>query len=240
MTRLNIYRYFYLLLISLCALSLPAKKQEKSDILIADHAPVFGGVAVSADVVGLFMKVANSRFSNMEAAARLNFREKYFPIVELGIGDCTKEGGENESRFSTTAPYFRVGMDYNFNKKMNGNRMFGGIRYGFSRYNYDYENPDFQDPVWGDEIPLYLKSMKGRNQWLELVVGVETRLWSIVRLGWDLRYKARLAQKVSDYGEPWYVPGYGRNVAPTFGGTVKLIFDVGKTAKNLKKKNEKK
>ena len=247
MTRQRTCRYiFVLLLISL--ISLPAaaqsKKKDKDKVnipgresnLIADNAPVFGGIAVSADLVGFVMKAMNARFANMEVAGRLNFCEKYFPIVELGIGDCKKTGGDNNNTFSCTAPYYRVGMDYNMNKKMNGNRFFVGLRYAFSTYNYDFDNPDFADPVWKRNTPLVLHSLDGRTQWMEVVIGVETKLWSIVRLGWNLRYKARLKQKVSEYGEPYYVPGFGKNSGSTFGGTVNLTFDIGKTArKNITK-----
>ena len=209
------------------------------DVLIADEAPLFGGIAVSADLVGFSMKAFNSKFANMEVAGRLNLLEKYFPIVELGIGDCHKSGSENDNKFEVTSPYFRVGMDYNFNKKLNGNRLFGGLRYGYSKYQYDFSAPDFADEVYGTSIPLSLNDLDGRNQWLELVVGVETKLWSVVRLGWNVRYKFRLKQRASQYGDPWFVPGFGKNDGTTFGGTVNLTIDVGKTArKHIKKKSE--
>ncbi len=240
MTKQNICRYTYILVISLVCLNLFAQKEntKKAPVipkpesnLIADIAPVFGGIAVSADLVGFSMKVLNSRFANMEVAGRLNFCEKYFPIVELGIGDCKKTGGDNNNTFSCTAPYYRVGMDYNFNKKMTGNRFFLGLRYAFTSYKYDFENPDYADPVWKIHSPLDLRDMNGKNQWLEIVVGMETKLWSIIRLGWNLRYKARLKQSVPENGDPYYVPGFGKNGGSTFGGTVNLTFDIGKTAK---------
>ncbi len=199
--------------------------------LSQEKAPLIAGIAVSGDLVGLSMKALGSRFANMEVAGRLNFREKYFPIVELGIGDCTREGGENANEFSVTSPYYRIGMDYNMNKKFNGNRFFCGLRYAFCKYEYDFKDPEFYDPVWNTTQPLYLKDMDGKNQWLEIVLGVETKLWSIVRLGWNIRFKTRLKESVSDYGKPWYVPGYGKNGSTSWGGTVNLTFDVGKTAR---------
>ena len=234
------YRFLFILLLSLLATEAAAKDKKTGgdDNLIADHAPLFGGVAVSADLVGASMKLIGSKFANMEVMGRLNFREKYFPLVELGIGDCTKEGTENDNKFSVTSPYFRIGADYNFNRKMNGNRLFGGLRYGFSRYDYDFLSPGFADEKYGVGAPLRLTGLNGKSQWMELVVGVETKLWSIIRLGWSLRYKFRLKQKVSDYGEPWYVPGFGKNGGNTFGGTVNLTFDIGKTARKNPQKKE--
>ncbi|MCR4922209.1 MAG: DUF6048 family protein [Bacteroidaceae bacterium] len=231
---------FTLLLSGLVAVGARGKDRLGSeDVLIADEAPFFGGIAVSADLVGFSMKAFSSKFANMEVAGRLNLMEKFFPIVELGVGDCHKSGSENDNKFEVTSPYFRVGMDYNFNKKLNGNRLFGGLRYGYSKYQYDFSAPDFADDVYGTSEPLSLTDLDGRNQWLELVVGVETKLWSVLRLGWNVRYKFRLKQRTSQYGEPWFVPGFGKNGGNTFGGTVNLTIDIGKTArKHIKKKTE--
>ncbi len=194
------------------------------------------GAAVSVDLCGLALKGIGARFANMEASARLNFKEKYFPIFELGLGDCTREGAENNNRFSTTAPYFRIGMDYNFNKKQNGNRFFGGLRYAFSSYKYDFYNPDFKDEVWDVPSPLDLKDVSGKKQWAEIVIGVETKLWSIVRLGYNVRYRMSIKETGIENGKPWFVPGFGRNGGSAWGGTVNLTFDVGKTAKSNKPK----
>ena len=236
MQKLKTFKYICLLTISLLLTPTYAKDTKGKDILIADSASVFEGIAVSADLVGFFMKVTNSKFANMEVSGRLNFYERYFPIVEIGIGECKKTGGDNNNKFSTAAPYFRVGMNYNFNQKMNGNRLFGGVRYAFSRYKYDFNNPDFNDPVWGGAEILDLNDLRGKSHWIVLVVGVETKLWSFIRLGWDIRYRGRIKQKVSPFGEPWYVPGYGRNGSTAFGGTVNLTFDIGKTSKIKRKK----
>lgn len=236
MQKSRTYRFICLLAISLLCIPSFAKLGKGKDVLIADSASLFEGIAVSADMVGLFMKITNSKFANMEVSGRLNFYERYFPIVELGIGECEKIGGDNNNKFSTTAPYFRVGMDYNFNQKMNGNRLFGGVRYAHSSYKYDFFNPDFNDPVWGGTDPLNLSDMKGKSHWIELVVGVETKLWSFLRLGYNIRYRGRIKQKVSPFGEPWYVPGYGRNGSTAFGGTVNITFDIGKTSKIKRKK----
>lgn len=226
----RISRYIFTLLLSslLAQPAIGAKKVEK-----IPKAPVFCGAAVFADLSGPVMKVVGSKFDQMEVGARLNFRDHYFPLCELGIGECDREGQENSNRFHTRAPYFRVGMDYNVNKKHNGNRLMIGVRYGFSAFNYDFSDPAFSDPVWTSSAQTFnMSGLKGRMQWAEFSVGCETKLWSFIRLGWNLRYKARIHQSISEYGAPYYTPGFGKNGGSTFGGTVNLIFDVGKTKKD--------
>ena len=201
-------------------------KKETID-LSQEKAPVFAGVSVSADLVGAVMKFANSDYSQMEVAARLNFREKYFPVFEMGYGSSDYEGAETGNTFKTQAPYFRIGLDYNFTKKWwKGNRLYAGIRYGFTSFKYDISSPDFIDPVWGTEYPFVFKDISANAHWGEVVFGIETRIWKFFHIGWNVRYKARLGTKKSPIGDPWYIPGYGKYGNSCLGGTFNIIFDI--------------
>lgn len=206
----------------------PMQARDEGEREKAPKAPLLMGVAVQVDLAGPVMKALNTKFDQLECGARINFRDKYFPLVELGVGECERDGEQNANHFKTRAPYFRVGMDYNFNKKHNGNRFFAGLRYGFSSYTYDFTNVDFQDPVYGGNTGLDLSGQKANMHWAEVSVGCETKLWSFIRLGWTLRFKARISEKDTPYGSPYYVPGFGKNGSTTWGGTCNLIFDIGK------------
>ena len=186
------------------------------------------GIAVGADLVGAGMRLVGCDWRQMEVLARINIKDKYFPIFEMGIGEADHEGREIDNRYKTRAPYFRVGADYNFTKKHNGNRLFLGLRYAFSAYNYDiYSHTPLADPVWGTPSIIDYSGLHGRTQWAEVVLGVETRLWSIVRMGWDMRVKFRLHQNADPICEPWYVPGMGKTGGSTvWGGTFKILFDI--------------
>ena len=209
-----------------------AAAQEATQEVVAPKAsrkPKFlDGAAVGVDLVGAVMKVANSDWSQLEAFARLNFYDRYFPIFELGMGEADHEGRDIENRFRVRAPYFRVGLDYNFSKKHKGNRFFAGLRYGFSSYSYDLDAEQLlADPVWGTSQPFSAHDLSGTTHWAEVVLGLETKLWSIIRMGWDMRFKLHISEKDHPIGKPWYVPGYGRNDDGIgWGGSFKLIFDI--------------
>ena len=199
-----------------------------TDALQARKVRFFNGAGVGIDLVGPVMKVAGSDWSQLEVLARINLLDKYFPIVELGLGSADHEGREIDNHFSVRAPYFRVGADYNFNKKHNGNRLFLGLRYGFSAYDYNLDSPvPLEDPVWHEKQELSLHDLHGSSHFAEIVVGLETKLWKIVRLGWDVRFKFLLKQNSAENGDPWYIPGYGKNSSTlTWGGSFKLLFDI--------------
>lgn len=197
--------------------------------------PTFAGVAVSVDVVGPVLAVV-SPFGSYEAAARFNFKERYFPIAEVGWGTSNHTDETTDLHYKTNAPYFRVGLDYNFNKnRLSGNRIFGGLRYGFSSYRYDLDGPDIVDPIWGTATPFRFRNLKANAHWAEAVFGLEARIVRFFHLGWTVRYRFLLTQKSAAVGKAWYIPGYGRNNGSCLSGTFNLLFDI--SGKPKKKTN---
>lgn len=188
--------------------------------------PLFAGFSVSGDLAGAVM-AACSPFGQYEAAARINLKGRYFPVCEIGWGTSDHTDETTDIHYKTHAPYFRVGCDYNFARDPRAfGRILGGLRYGFSSFKYDVDGPDIVDPVWGTVTPFRLEGIKGKVHWAELSFGVEARMWSIFRLGWSFRYRVRLSNQTSEHGDPWYVPGYGRNDTHALSGTFNLIFDI--------------
>lgn len=188
--------------------------------------PFFAGVSVSADVAGAVM-AAFTPYGQYEAAARLNLRGCFFPIVELGIGVSDHTNETTNIHYKVHSPYYRVGMDYNVMKdRRSGNRVFVGLRYGFTTFKYDVDAPDIYDPVYDTSFPFLYSGLKGTNHWAEAVFGIEARVWGILHLGWSVRYKLRFYNKQSVIGNPWYVPGFGKNDTHALGGTFNVIFDI--------------
>ena len=113
--RKNIYAYFLSLAISLLLIPQTAEAQRKKIVEVPDSVPFFRGVAVSADLVGLGM-VMLSDYGQYEGAVRVNLRDRYFPIVEVGLGKADHTNAMTNLRYSTSAPYGRIGIDFNLMK----------------------------------------------------------------------------------------------------------------------------
>ena len=63
--------------------------------------------------------------------------------------------------------------------------------------------------------------------WIEAVVGVDAKIYGPLHLGWSLRYKRRIAHKEEgDFGNTWYVPGFGIFGDTRLGGTFNVIIDI--------------
>lgn len=215
-----------------------SSREEAALALAKQQIPLLSGVSVSVDAVGAVMAIA-SPYGQLEAALRLNLKQRFFPIVELGWGISDHRDDNTDLHYKTQAPYFRLGMDYNFAKNpLTGNRIYGGLRYAFSSFKYDLDGPDIIDPVWGTATPYHFSGVKTGVQWMEAVFGLEARILRFFHLGWSVRYKFRLHEKDVTPGSAWYVPGFGRNGSHCLGGTFNLIFDISGGSKGNKREKE--
>lgn len=94
----------------LMPLALQAQNHKGKTLTDRDTIPLFRGVAVSFDLVGVIQSGLGD-YGQYEAAARLNLRDRYFPVVELGVGHADADDVDSGLRYKTSAPYGRVGVD---------------------------------------------------------------------------------------------------------------------------------
>ena len=192
----------------------------------SDTIPLFRGVAVSADLAGI-AQIAFSDYGQHEAALRINLKDKYFPIIELGYGQANSENIISKLSYKTKAPYGRIGMDFNLMKnKHDIYRIYGGFRYAYTSFKFDVEGNGITDPVWGDQVEYSAKGIKASYHWLEAVFGLDAKIWGPIRLGWSFRYKRRLIHNDGSIGSTWYVPGYGKQGGTRLGGTFNVSIEL--------------
>lgn len=192
----------------------------------SDTIPLFRGVALSADLAGI-AQMAFSDYGQYEAALRINLKDKYFPIIELGYGKADAENVISKLSYKTSAPYGRIGIDFNLMKnKHDIYRIYGGFRYAYTSFKFDVEGHDITDPVWGDYVEYSAKDVKANYHWLEAVFGLDAKIWGPIRLGWSFRYKRRLIHDDGNIGNTWYVPGYGKQGGTRLGGTFNVAFEL--------------
>jgi hypothetical protein len=157
----------------------------------------------------------------------VNLKNRFFPIVELGYGGMDTTDEETNIHFKTSAPFMRIGMDYNvFYKKPHLPGYFTvGVRYGFSSFKYDVQAPDLVDPNWNHtHVPVNYTDVKSKVGWLEAVVGMRANVFKDFYLGLNVRYRSRLSMTKNENSEPYYIPGYGRGKPSNFGITYSLIY----------------
>lgn len=218
-----------LLLIAVTTATAQSRKDATADKKLTaqkDTMAFFRGVAVSADVVGL-AQLAFSDYGQYEAALRINLKDRYFPVFELGYGTADSDNPTTNLKYKTSAPYWRVGMDFNIAKnKHDAYRVYAGARYAMTYYKFDVVGNGLKDPVWGDDVDYNVKGMKSYYHWMEAVFGVDAKIAGPLRLGWSVRYRRRITHDDGNIGKTWYVPGYGKQGGSRLGGTFNIIFEI--------------
>lgn len=192
-----------------------------------DEQPFYQGLMVGVDVFGLMSKALGSDATSSEIGVQANLMNRFFPVVEIGYGKMDITGEETDIHYRTSAPYFRVGADYNiFYKKPHLPGYFTvGLRYGFSSFTYDMQSPDLVDPNWGHtSIPVSYEGVKSNAGWLEVVLGLKTNVFKDFYMGLTVRYRSRMSLKKHENSEPYYIPGYGRGKSSNFGITYNLSY----------------
>lgn len=206
----------------------PAMAQGRKKVLAAkaDTVAFFRGVAVSGDLVGL-AQMAFGSYGQYEAALRINLKDKYFPVFEVGYGKADADDVTTNMSYKTNAPYGRVGLDFNLAKdKHDVYRLYGGFRYALTYYKFSVNGTGVKDPVWGEDVPFSAQDVKANCHWLEGVFGVDAKIFGPLRLGWSLRYRRRLMHDDGTVGKTWYVPGFGKQGGTRLGGTFNVIFEL--------------
>ncbi len=222
--------YTFILLLAISLLStLPVnaqKKMVKTEPAKADSSAFISNVAISVDLAGAVQRWVSSS-GQYEAALRVNIKGRYFPIIELGIGQADKEDDVTHVRYKTSAPYGRLGIDFNLLKnKHDDYRFYVGARYGFTSFKYNIEPLTITDPSWGGETTYEATDVKCYYHWMEAVAGIDVKIVRPVRLGWSIRYRRRLTHDHNPVGTPWYVPGFGKGESSHIAATFNLIFEL--------------
>jgi len=211
----------------LAIVALPSQAQLKMFRMENDSIPLFRGFTLSFDLVGAAMLMFSDH-GEIGGALRVNLHDQWFPVFETGIGRARHEKDAVTSiTYKTTAPYFRIGMDWNIlRRKHQANRLYVGFRYAFTSYKVDIIRDDLPDPVWLSKTGFGVDGLACSMHWLEIVMGIDAKIFGPFHLGWDVRYRRRLIHKEGDLGNTWYVPGFGINGQDQLSANFNVIFDI--------------
>ena len=205
----------------LSAQSLRFLNQEK------EKQPLFQGIMVGVDVYGFLNQALGSDARSTEVSIEANLMNRFLPVVEFGYGSMDTTGEETEIHYQTSAPFFRLGLNYNvfYKKPELPGYLTVGLRYGFSSFEYDVQSPNLTDPNWNHtQVPVDYTGVKSKVGWLEAVLGLRANVYKDFYLGLNARYRSRLSMTKNENSEPYYIPGYGRGKTSSIGITYSIIY----------------
>lgn len=204
----------------------------QTDLNEADTVALFKGLSVSYDLAGTVMRLVGD-YGQIEGALRMNLRDRYFPIAEIGWGTAKHDTDPVTGLMAkTNAPYGKIGCDVNISKnKHDDYRVLFGARYGFTNFKQEVSGT-VDVPYWGGTVDYATNEKSISYHWAELVFSLDAKLIGPVRLGWSFRYKLKLSGSGNDGEKIWYVPGYGKD-GDKLGGTFNISIELSKKNKNI-------
>lgn len=232
MLRTRTYLFALLSSFSLLMPMQAAAEGKKTGAAESDSIQLFRGMTLSYDLAGTVMRMVGD-YGQYEAALRVNLRDRYFPIIELGLGDAKHETDPvTQIAAKVRAPYGRIGCDFNMSKnKHDIYRVMVGARYAMTSFKTEV-NGNIPDPSWGGTVPYSIETKNCFYHWAEFLFSVDAQIWGPIRLGWSFRYRAKLGSSDMGENELWYIPGFGKN-GNRLGGTFNVSVELGRKNKRL-------
>ncbi|MDE6437641.1 MAG: hypothetical protein K2K69_09060 [Muribaculaceae bacterium] len=173
--------------------------------------PLLQALTVGVNVWDPIMRAFGQKYGVADAWVQLSLHNRYKPIVEVGLGKADNTPPNmNFTYRSPMSVYFKIGADYNFFYNSNPDySLNAGLRYGFAPFSFKLDDVTLDSPYWDETTAIAFPSQSMTAGWLEVVFGLQVKIWGPISAGWSFRYKTKLHESKSAIGSPWYIPGYG-------------------------------
>lgn len=173
--------------------------------------PLWDEVTIGLNVWDPVMRCLGTDYGLVDMWAELSIHNRFKPIIEIGIGQAShKPDGGNYTYKSAVAPYFKIGMNYNFLfKKSKEHQFYAGLRYGITPFSYEITNFTVDNSYWNEHYSSSVPLQNTTVGYGELVLGLKVQIHKQLSLGWAFKCHLLLHESKTNYGEPWYIPGFG-------------------------------
>lgn len=189
--------------------------------------PGFNSLEIGVDVWDPVMRLLGQDFGVGSVWARASFNNRFFPLVEAGLGraDISPDGANFTFR-SPLSPFFKVGADYNiFYNNSPDYALLVGLRYGFTPFKWSVDDITVPGTYWDDPSSFAIPSQTATAGFLEISLGVRVKLIGPLSAGWQFKFRSILHESKNIHGEPMYIPGFGKRSSPV-SGAFSLIFTI--------------
>ncbi len=173
--------------------------------------PRWQAVSVGVNVWDPVMRLCGQDYGLIGFWGEVSIHNWIKPYLEIGLGKAsyTPDLGNYTYR-SPAAPYFKLGVNYNFLYNSNPDySVYAFLRYGFSNFSFDVTDVSVSDGYWGETINMSVPSQRVTAGYVETGLGLRVMLNSHIALGWEVKVHAMTNCSNAQYGKPWYIPGYG-------------------------------
>lgn len=173
--------------------------------------PLVFDASVGVNLWDPLMRAFGQSYGLVGFSAHFNMHNRYIAAFEFGLGEANNTPADNNYTYhSPLAPYFKIGMDYNFLYNSNPDyQVFAGVRYGFSPFKWTLRDVTVDGSYWDEPSVMKFPELNSTAGYLEFLFGIKVKIYKQISMGWTFRYHRLLHYGPKTNGKPWYVPGYG-------------------------------
>lgn len=183
--------------------------------------PLLSDIAVGVDIWDAAMRIFGQKYGLGSVWGSAGFHNRYFATLTLGLGICDDTPSGSNFTFKTPmAPFFKIGAQYNFFYNNSSNyQLLAGLAYGFSPFKWEVTDVTLDSPYWDEEARFGIPRQSASAGWVEVSLGIRVKIVKNFSMGWTFKYQALAHEGGSrEYGEPLYVPGFGKRTSHVSGG----------------------
>lgn len=187
--------------------------------------PLLESVSIGVDIWDPAMRIFGQHYGLIGFWGELSLHNRYKPVFELGFGQCDDTPDDRNFTFHVpVSPYFKIGLNYNIFYNNSPDYQFNvGLRYGFTPFKWSVTAGTISDGYWQENTAASIPSQSATAGYFEFTAGVKVKIWRWLSMGWTARYHALLHEGKSAFGEPMYIPGYGKR-SSHFTGSFSIIY----------------
>lgn len=194
--------------------------------------PLIHSVSAGVNIWDAGMRALGQKYGIGSVWAWLSLHNRYMPSVEIGLSSASDTPDDANFTFkSPLAPYFKIGMNYNFLYNSTPDyQLYAGVRYGFTPFRYSVDNVTVDEGYWDDPSHFSIPSRSATAGWFEILLGIKVKIAGNVSMGWTVGYHSILHESAAPYGKPMIIPGFGkRGNSLTAGLSVIYTLPINKT-----------
>ncbi len=189
--------------------------------------PLLDAVNIGVDIWPALNRAFGQKQGLFGLWARLSFHNRFFAVVETGLSNAnSRPEAMNYTYKSPIAPYFKVGMDYNFFYNSDSRyQVYLLLRYGISRFRYSLTDVTVNNGYWDTTTTPEFPTQTTTNGFIQIGAGIHVNIWGPLAIGWNFKYQRVVHHSAETFGAPWNVPGMGlRN--SELGLSLSLIYTI--------------
>lgn len=214
-------KFYISFLFVLASLVVFPQEQSTENNLLKNY-PQRYGLRLGADVVKATRNFWDKDYKGFEITADYRWDKKLFIAAELGKDVRYKK--EHQLSYTTNGQYLKLGADYNLHNNWLDleNRIYIGGRYGVSLHGQELHSYKINSSdAYFEEIEARVNKVSSglMAHWLEVVGGMQTRVFNNVFMGFSVRFAYLVYQTQPEGFENLYIPGYGQKYSGSIGAS---------------------